>query len=254
MTSEQLERALSALKADHRLAHMQRGFLNNNYIRAVNFHSTARFDEDRFDRELKWLSEHFAPVTVADVDRFLTTGRWHKDKPGVIPAIFEGFRNHYDVIYPLLEKHGLVGWFYIPAFYPDVPVHEQEAFSEEHELHLTHPEEYPDGRVAMNWDEIREISGHHEICCHSGTHFEIKLDSTDEEMEREIVLSRRNFEMHLEKPVDVFCWLYGEEYAYNPRAARYIQKAGYRFVVGNLKMERVVPHESATRPGECPCS
>ena len=34
--------------------HMQRGFLNNNYIRAVNFHSTARFDEERFDRELKW--------------------------------------------------------------------------------------------------------------------------------------------------------------------------------------------------------
>jgi len=242
MNQQQYLDAVAAMRKDRRISQIQHGLINNNFIRTINYHSTPAFDKKKFEGQLQFLSRYFAPVKLSDIDHFVDAGRWDKDKPGVILAIFEGFRNHYDVMYPLLEEYGMTGWFYIPAFYPDVPVQEQKAFSEAHELHITHPEEYPDGRFALNWDEIKEISKNHMICCHSGSHFEIKLDSSNEDMEREIVEAHKRFkEEGLD--VDVFCWLYGEEYSYNPRAAEYIQKAGYRYVVGNLKMERVVDNK-----------
>jgi hypothetical protein len=77
------------------------------------------------------------------------------------------------------------------------------------------------------------------LCCHSGTHFQICLDTPEEVMRYEIVDARRHLQARAGAECPVFCWLYGEEYSYNPRAAVYIQEAGYRYVIGNLKMERV---------------
>jgi peptidoglycan/xylan/chitin deacetylase (PgdA/CDA1 family) len=239
MDTQTFENALAHLQQDHRVADTHDGLIRSSFIRTVNYHSTAAINLENFEQQLRFFSRFYAPVTVTDIDQFLETGRWHKTKPGLILAIFEGFRNHYDVIYPLLEKYSLIGWFHIPAFFPDVPVPEQKHFADEHQLHITHAEEYPDGRFAMNWDEIREISQKHVLCCHSGTHFRIQLDTPEADMRREIVESRAHLEAMTGQECTIFCWLYGEEYSYNPRAAAYIQEAGYRYVIGNLKMERV---------------
>jgi len=239
MDEQTFQNAVQNLQADHRVADTNSGILRGSFIRTVNFHSTPAVHRDRYEKQLAFFSHYYSPVTVADIDQYLDTGRWHKDKPGLILAIFEGFRNHFDVIYPLLEKYNLTGWFHIPAFFPDVPVPEQHTFADANQLHITHEEEYPDGRFAMNWDEIRDVSKNHVLCCHSGTHFRIQLDTPEEDMRREIVDSRRHLEKMTGQECTVFCWLYGEEYSYNPRAAVFIQEAGYRYVIGNLKMERV---------------
>jgi peptidoglycan/xylan/chitin deacetylase (PgdA/CDA1 family) len=239
MESQAAQDLLARLQRDHRVRDTRDGLLRSSFIRTINYHSTAAPDRALFEKQLAYLSQNFVSVSVDDVDRFLETGAWHKEKPGLILAIFEGFRNHYDVFYPLLEKYGITGWFHIPAFFPDVPAADQVQFSREHRLHITHPEEYSDQRYAMNWDEIREISQHHILCCHSGSHFQIKLDTPDGDMQREIVEAKQHIEAKTGRECPVFCWLFGEEYAYNPRAAAFIQRAGYRYVVGNLKMERV---------------
>jgi peptidoglycan/xylan/chitin deacetylase (PgdA/CDA1 family) len=239
MNTQTFEHALARLQQDHRVADTNNGLLRNSFIRTVNFHSTAAVNLERYEKQLAFFSHHYSSVTVDDIDRYLESGHWHKDKPGLILSIFEGFRNHYDVIFPLLEKYNLTGWFHIPAFFPDVSVAEQHSFADANQLHITHADDYPDGRFAMNWDEIRAISRKHVLCCHSGTHFRIQLDTPEEDMRREIVESRRHLEKMTGQECTVFCWLYGEEYSYNPRAAVYIQEAGYRYVIGNLKMERV---------------
>jgi peptidoglycan/xylan/chitin deacetylase (PgdA/CDA1 family) len=239
MDDKTFDQALARLMQDQRVADTNDGLLRRSFIRTVNYHSTAAVNRDVYEKQLAFFARHYTSVTVEDVDRYLETGHWHKDKPGLILAIFEGFRNHYDVMFPLLEKYGLTGWFHIPAFFPDVPMPEQHSFANAHQLHITHDEEYPDGRFAMNWDEIRAISKNHVLCCHSGTHFRIMLDTAEDDMHREIVESRHHIENMTGKECTVFCWLYGEEYSYNPRAAVFIQEAGYKFVIGNLKMERV---------------
>lgn len=61
---------------------------------------------------------------MKDLDTFSEAKKWPYDKPGIIPAIFEGFRNHYDSMFPILGKYNFTGWFYIPSFFMDVPVEE----------------------------------------------------------------------------------------------------------------------------------
>lgn len=230
---------LSSVCYDKRTLEMFRYLTNNSYIRVVNYHNTEFTDAARFEREIAAFAEHFTSVSIEDMDRFFETRKWHKDKPGLIPAVFEGFRNHYDVMLPILEKYGFKAWFYIPSFFMDVPVKEQQEYANLNDLTIYHPEEYPDGRYAMNWDEVREIAKHHEICCHTGNHFQIGRETPDFDMFREIVVSKRYMEEKIGKSVDVFCWLYGEEYSYNPRAQKYLKQAGYRYVVSNLKMEKI---------------
>lgn len=176
---------------------------------------------------------------MAYIDRFFETRKWDKDKPGLIPAVFEGFRNQHDVMLPILEKYGFKAWYYIPSFFMDIPVSEQLRFAELYDLTVYRPEVYADGRYAMNWDEVRAIAEHHEICCHTGNHFQIGRDTPDYDMFREIVVAKRVLEEKIGRQVDVFCWLYGEEYAYNQRAQKYLKEAGYRYVVSNLKLEKI---------------
>lgn len=239
MKNFDVQKFAKAVSHDKRTLEMFRYLVNNAYLRVVNYHNTNLRDKARLEAEIAYFSKHFAPVSLADIERFFETRRWEKEKPGLIPAVFEGFRNHYDVMAPILEKYNFTGWFYIPSFFMDVPVQEQVAYCKSHDLDLTEEGIYPDGRQAMTWAEVVEISKKHEICCHTGNHFQIDKKTPDEDMRREIVESKRLLEEKIGRPVDVFCWLYGEEYNYNIRAHKYLEEAGYKYVVSNLKMEKI---------------
>ncbi len=213
--------------------------VNGSFIRVVNYHNTDPVDEEQFDKEVAAYARFYQPVSLADIDRFFTERKWPYEKPGLIPAVFEGFRNQYDVYLKVLEKYGFKAWYYIPSYFMDIPVGEQLDFTKQHELTVYRPEVYPDGRYALNWDEVREIAKKHEICCHTGHHFQIHPDTSDEDMYNEIVLAKRHLEEKIGRSVDVFCWLYGEEFAYNVKAQKYLKEAGYKYVVSNLKMEKI---------------
>ena len=211
MENFQMKEFLQLVSRDKRTLEMFRYLMNNSYIRVVNYHNTNPVDAERFEAEIKYFSQHFV----------------------------EGFRNHYDVILPILDKYHFTGWFYLPSFFMDVPVMDQLAFSEAHDLNVSDKNLYPDQRVAMTWDEVREIAGRHEICCHTGNHFEITKETSQEDMQREIVEAKRYLEEKIGREVEVFCWLYGEEYHYNEKAHKFLKEAGYKYVVSNLKLERI---------------
>ena len=103
---------------------MFRSLVNGAYMRVVNYHNTRQADAVRFEREAASFRRHFVPVTMELLDEFFETRRWPAEKPGLIPAVYEGWRTHYDVYARILDKYGFRGWFYVPAFFPDVPVDE----------------------------------------------------------------------------------------------------------------------------------
>lgn len=72
-----------------------------HFIRVVNYHSTPRVARDELARELAGFARDYATVTLDDLDRFFETGEWHKDKPGLIPVFYEGYRNSATVAAPL---------------------------------------------------------------------------------------------------------------------------------------------------------
>lgn len=225
--------------ANGRAMEMARRLAGGGYLRVVNYHNTNRADIPRLQAEAAYFSQHFCPVTLADLDDFYATGIWKKSKPGLIPAIFEGYRSHYDVMAPILEQVGFRGWFYIPSYFMDVPPEQQAAFCAGHRLRQTCLGQYPDGRIALNEAEIHALAARHEICCHTATHFYLDETSAHEDMQREIVQAKHRLESAAQKPVEVFCWLGGKEYHEAPRSHPYLHRAGYRYLVSNCKIEKI---------------
>lgn len=224
-----------------RISELQREFDASPAIRAVNFHSTSRQRAGEYDRQLERYSRNFSSVNEAELREYLTTGRWHKPKPGLIVSVFEGYRNSYEILNPLIEKHGFVGWYWIITGFIDTPVAQQLDYADHHDIDmLTH--EYPDGRYALTWDEIRALDRKHVVACHTRSH--MLLSGFDENARREEILgSQAQFRKHLGRPVRSFVSLTGPAYGEDALTDRLVREAGFEFVFSNFRIQRISdPH------------
>ena len=95
-----------------RATEIEQLFATHPIIRALNFHNASKAKADEYDRQLAHYSQFFTSVNEEELDEYLKTGKWTKPKPGLIVSVYEGYRNGYDVLAPLLEKHGFIGWFF----------------------------------------------------------------------------------------------------------------------------------------------
>ena len=206
-------------------------------LRVVNYHLTPASRADIFDREFAALAARYAPVGQDDLAGYLATGRWPMAKPGVIPVFYNGCRDNFDVARPLLDKHGLVGWFMAVTGFTACPPKDQLAFAARHNLSVA-GEEYPDGRHALSWDELRTLDRFHVVASHTRSHAQVSLDDPVR-LEDEIVGSQRDFVRELGHPVRALAWLFGGRYGDNPAADAMVDRAGYEFLFSNLALQRL---------------
>ncbi len=115
-------------------------FVAGRLLRVVNYHDTPVSRAEEFRRDLHWYAERFTPVRAADVHAFCATGRWpDASRPGIVPAFYDGSRAPCRSP-SALEEVGLVGWFYPPTDFLDVPPDRQRDFARAHEYGvLEHP-------------------------------------------------------------------------------------------------------------------
>ncbi len=211
-------------------------------IRAVNFHNTSKARTGQYERELAHYSQYFSSVSENDLDQYLTTGQWRKPKPGLIVSVYEGYRNGYDVIAPLLEQYNLIGWFFIITGFLNAAVKDQLSYAQNHEIDMT-TREYQKGGYALTWERVRELDRKHVIASHARSHTElVRLDAAT--AEREVVGSQEDFQKHLGHKVRAFASLTGPPYGQNPRTDRLIAAAGYDFVFSNFKIQRIHAKEA----------
>ncbi len=212
-----------------------RAFAEGAPVRAVNFHNTPRHRAAEYDRQLGELAERFDSVTEDGLLGFLSTGRW-PGRPGVIVALYNGYRNNWDVMRPLLDRHGLAGWFFVVTGYVDCPAAEQLAFGAAHNL-ATIEGEYPDGRYALSWDEVRALDqAGHVIASHTQSHSRV---SDGDRLRDEILGSQEDFRRGLGRPVRALAWLGGAAFGEDAAADALLREAGYEFLVSNLRVQRV---------------
>jgi peptidoglycan/xylan/chitin deacetylase (PgdA/CDA1 family) len=208
-------------------------------VRTINFHNTPPSRASETERQLLATGERFRSVGEDDLDGLLSGGAWRGRKPPVIPVFYEGYRNNYDVALPLLERLGLRAWFFIPTAFIDTPVPEQHAFAWAHHIGLT-DDDHPGDRCAMTWDELREVAkGGHVVACHTATHCAISDVRVPEDVQRELVDSRRRLEQELGREVSTLAWLSGAPYGENDRVDPAVHEAGYRLIFSNAKIQRV---------------
>jgi peptidoglycan/xylan/chitin deacetylase (PgdA/CDA1 family) len=206
-------------------------------LRVVNYHLTPAFHAATYDREFAALAARYAPVREDDLGEYLSTGRWPMRREGVLPVFYNGYRNNFDVARPLLEKHGLVGWFMVVTGYSSCPPADQPAFAAANRL-ATVPEEYPDPRSALSWYEIRTLDHGHVVASHTRNHTRVSLDDPAV-MEAEIVGAQEDFRDRLGHPVRSFAWLFGGRFGENPAADAMVDRAGYQFLFSNLAVQKL---------------
>lgn len=223
--------SLSVLGIGHTLLALQKRAQGGRFIRMVNYHGTLSGHADNFARQLAFYRRHFCPVRLDDLDGLIVRGRWPHERPGLIISFDDGLRTNYDVAAPLLEQFGFVGWFFIPTGFIDTPASQQAAFADARSIDQRRGDQ-ADGRIAMSWEELRDLNRRHVVGCHTHTHWRMAAGTSEAELDREIVRSKRLLEERLGHEVSGFCWVGGEEHTYSAAAAACIRRAGFRYAFG----------------------
>jgi hypothetical protein len=203
-------------------------------IRTVNFHLTPERRRAEYERQFALYARHFDAVTAEDLDQVMAAGRWHKSKPGLIVAFYNGYRNNFDVARPLLDQHGLVGWFFVVTGF--VNANNQWSFAVDHNI-TCGSNETQDGRIALSWDEIAALDGSHVVASHTRTHSRASVDQA--RLWEETCGSQDDFMQRLGHPVRALAWNGGAAYGEHPEADQAVDAAGFQFVVSNLRIQRL---------------
>jgi peptidoglycan/xylan/chitin deacetylase (PgdA/CDA1 family) len=203
-------------------------------IRTINFHLTPERRRTEYDRQFALYAQYFDPVTAEDLDRVMATGQWHKPKPGLILAFYNGYRNNFDVARPLLDRHGLVGWFFVVTRF--VSAADQWSFAARHKI-TCGSDETPGSRIALSWDEVAALNGPHVVASHTQTHSAASVEP--DRLWREASGSQDDFIQRLGHPVRAIAWNGGAAYGEHPAADQADDATGFQFVASNLRIRRL---------------
>ena len=213
------------------------------WLRVVNFHHTPRALAAGYERQVEAL-RGYAPVDEDDVEA-LVAGRASSGPPACVPMLFEGFRNAYDVLLPMIEAVGLRAWLFIPTRLLDTPPDEQVAFALAHMFELPTDrggpgDDYDDPRLVMTWDEVRDcVRRGHTVACHTATHADQAYLATAQDVEREVVAPKRRLEEELGVDVRTIAFLWGTPAGLRPHVDAGLRDAGYRLVVSATMVQRI---------------
>ena len=224
---------------DETLGALVGGLAAGRMLRVVNFHATPSYRADEYRRQFDAYARLFAPITYQNFDSAFD-GTWADARPGLMPVLFEGFRDNVDVLLPILEEFGFKGWLFIPSAFPSVVPDVQRSYAKAHTLHRPKRDEYPGERIALSWAEAQEVAARgHGFACHSRSHFDLKPDTPDHVLWDEIHTAANEMRAGIGWPVEIFCWLRGAEAGVNPRADRMLRDAGFRYLFSNFKVQKL---------------
>lgn len=197
------------------------------YLRAINYHDVPHWLAPRFEDQIRYFSQYYAPIDLDGLRRFLR-GDWRESKPGLLITFDDGLRTHADVAAPILEKYGFCGWFMVPADFVTVPISEQARWANEHQIRFS-LEGMEGGRIGLDSNDLRRLSANHVIGCHTRSHRRLTAGLDAATLTNEISTARRILEDHLDNEVSVFTWVGGEEESYSATASHAVREAGFEF-------------------------
>lgn len=185
------------------------------FIRVVNYHDIPQTHADNFEDQLRFYSNRFVNVDKKMLTDFLDTGQWGHDRPGLIISFDDGLRSHYEVAAKLLERHGFIGWFFVPSRWIadarfDVATDEFAGLKS--------------SDVCLTLDQLKYLAEHHVVGCHTRTHTRLSKELSAEKLNKEIVLAKKDLTEMLGQNIDIFCWVGGEEFTYSREAAELIRQ------------------------------
>lgn len=171
-----------------------------------NGHSVSRFNVTAADFEaqlllLKRLGYH--PVTVGEIAAALEGKATLPERP-IALTFDDGWREQYDVAFPILQRYGIRATFFVSTSFVGYP-------------------------RFMTWEELAEMrDAGMEIASHGRKHVNL-ADADDPEAWREIARSREALEEKLGVSAVSFAYPFG---GYRKGLPAMLERAGYQIAVG----------------------
>ena len=223
-----------------------RTLAEGRYVRAVNFHATPRRLAAGFEEQISRLAEGFAPVSYEDLVGLVVRGEWPHDRPGVLLNFFDGFGDNHEVIAPILDRHGLIGWFFPISGWISSRPEDQRAFADAHLMNLPYDEAdlLKGDRLALSPEKIRDLARRgHVIASHTHNHTTASPgfgpDLSPETLAREVAGSKRTLEGFAGNPVRALAWREGTPLGTDRRADEALSSAGYGLLCANHAVQQV---------------
>lgn len=206
---------------------------SGGYQRTLHYHNTPGLYKSLYEKQIQYISEHYVTYGFEDLNHKKIRDLHVREagKCSIIIGMFDGYRNHFDIMYPILKASGLTAWYLLVADFLNTPVKEQEKMLEPY-LMQYYLGEYPDRRYAMNWEEAREVQKTQVIVNHTSTHYFMKQDTDRKRLEYEICHSHELIEKELGNAPKAFSWLGGAEYGTNQDASAMLRELGYQYLIG----------------------
>ncbi len=201
--------------------HISRFIYGNSHIRIVNYHSTPRAYNNLFRYHLDFYKKYYSPVKEVDLLNFLDTGKWLKEKPGIIISFDDGLRNNFTEALPIIEEFGFIGWFCIPASFHQMKHEEQNLFAQKNSIIIN---DEKCNEIAMSSDDLIKLSKNHVILSHTMTHKRLTAGLETKKLNQELIQSKNVLEKIINKKVYGFCWVGGEIDSYSKTAHEIIIK------------------------------
>ena len=184
---------------------------SNNYIRIINYHSVPSDSSAQFEKQIRWFKKHFEFCTKEKLVQFLSGKTGFYEKPGVLLTFDDGFLDNFSVAYPILQRFGVKAMFMISTEL----VGKNNAGTQNMDY--------------MTADQIIQLfRDGNEICSHTATHHRMSALDSPEILQYEIVQSKQWLEDLLQYPIDIFCWVGGEENTYTAEASHVVRE-NYRY-------------------------
>lgn len=220
-------------RTSHRAA-----FAGGAFVRVVNWHNTPEQGRARLRAELAAYLRDHRPVVPDDLDRLFETGRWGHDRPGLLVAFYDGYRNGATVAAPVCDELGITAWFLPPTAFLDTPVEEQHAYADSHDIDLV-AEEREQPRVAMTWDELAVVSRRHVVAAHTANHAILDEVVTPEDVEREVREPVRRIAEVTGRTPPAQVFRYGRPHDAASPAWQAAAALGVRYALSNTAVERM---------------
>ncbi len=151
---------------------------------------------EHFDAQMKLLADNgYQSITLLDLYQYLAAGRDLPAKP-IVLTFDDGYVDNYENAYPILQKYGLIGTFFV----------------------LTESSDYADPNY-MSWPMIKEMSDNGmDIELHSKDHIDLRYCSY-ECLIFQIIGGRQSIEGHTGRPVNFMAYPSGK---YNDTLLRFL--------------------------------
>lgn len=156
---------------------------------------------DGFEQQLRFLKDNgYQTVSFDDLADCIEYGIPLPDRP-VILSFDDGWQNQFQYAFPLLQKYGFTGTFYIVSGYVD-------------------------GQNFMTLPQLKAlVAAGNTIGSHSRSHPALPSIGSPQRLKEEIVGSKDWLEQHLGVPITTFAYPYG---SYTPAVMALVKAAGYR--------------------------